>query len=75
MVRDQQGMTAVWNRLVDPGCVDPAIEELRRLRDRMDRAVLDAYGWSDLEPTDKDAILARLRKLNARRAAEERRGT
>lgn len=50
---------------------DDDINELRRLRDAMDRAVLAAYGWSDLEPTDKDAIIRRLRKLNAERAAEE----
>ena len=37
----------------------------------MDRAVLAAYGWSDLAPDDKDPILTRLRKLNAQRAAEE----
>ncbi len=37
----------------------------------MDRAVLEAYGWSDLSPDDKEPILRRLRKLNAQRAREE----
>ena len=37
----------------------------------MDRAVLDAYGWSDLNPEDSAQILTRLRKLNAKRAKEE----
>ncbi len=68
----KQGMTQVWNDLVDESVwEDDDINELRRLRDAMDRAVLAAYGWSDLEPTDKDAIIRRLRKLNAERAAEE----
>lgn len=68
----QKGMTQVWNDLVDEGVwEDDDINALRRLRDAMDRAVLAAYGWSDLEPTDKDAIIRRLRKLNAERAAEE----
>ena len=75
MQRDRIGMTKVWNRLLDPDDQEPDIVELRRLRDAMDRAVLDAYGWSDLAPTDKDAIVTRLRKLNAQRAAAEKRGT
>ena len=75
MLDVHQGMTQVWNRVLDPDCHDPEIIELRRLRDEMDRAVLAAYGWSDLDPEDKDEILTRLRKLNAKRAAEEARGT
>lgn len=75
MIRDQQGMTQVWNRLVDPDCLDPDIVELRTRRDAMDRAVLAAYGWSDLDPTDRDDILTRLRRLNVERAAEEARST
>ncbi len=66
-------MTKVWNRLLDPDDDAPEIVESRRLRDVMDRAVLDTYGWSDLQPTDKDEIVARLRKLNAHRAAAEAR--
>lgn len=71
MVRDQQGMTKVWNRLHDPYDTDPAIVELRELREAMDRAVLAAYGWSELSPDDGPAILTKLRGLNARRARDE----
>ena len=73
MLREQIGMTKVWNRLLDPRDDDPNIVRLRVFRDTMDQAVLAAYGWSDLDPSDKDTILKRLRALNAERAAEERR--
>ena len=75
MLREQIGMTKVWNRLLDPRNESDDIVQLRALRDTMDRAVLAAYGWSDLAPDDKPTILTRLRKLNAARAAEERRKT
>jgi hypothetical protein len=71
MVAFQIGMTALWNRLLDPHEDDPRILRLRETREAMDRAVLAAYGWSDVEPEDKDEIIRRLRKLNARRAAED----
>lgn len=74
MVREGVGMTQVWNQVEDPDCLDPDIVRLRELREAMDRAVLAAYGWPELDPTDADALLPRLRKLNAVRAAEERRG-
>jgi hypothetical protein len=51
MVRNSQGLTQTYNRFHDPDERDPGILELRRLHDEMDRAVLDAYGWQDLEPT------------------------
>jgi hypothetical protein len=44
---------------------------LRQLHDELDTAVLAAYGWSDLAPTDTDALLDRLVALNLERAAEE----
>lgn len=72
MLRFNEGMTKIWNRLVDPDEHDPGIVTLRALRDTMDRAVLDAYGWSDLRPEDTAAIVKRLRALNAERAEEER---
>jgi hypothetical protein len=86
MVETQQGLTQTYNRLKDPDCHDPEIETLRRLHEEMDRAVLDAYGWTDLEvplfcPTTpaehqalerfKDEVIDRLFVLNAERAAEE----
>ena len=45
-----QGVTALYNRFNDPEDQDPAIIHLRALHAAMDRAVLDAYGWTDLHP-------------------------
>jgi hypothetical protein len=88
MVDTNQGLTKTYNALKDPVCDDPRILELRRLHEAMDRAVLDAYGWSDvavppycpLNDADKskiasfeDEIIDRLYVLNAERAAEEKR--
>jgi hypothetical protein len=88
MVDTQQGLTQTYNRLKDPSETDPRILDLRRLHEEMDRAVLDAYGWKDLEvppfcpltPDDQtalerfnDDVVDRLFVLNAERAAEEER--
>lgn len=51
MVRNDEGLTATYNRFHDPAESDPEILELRRLHAEMDRAVLDAYGWTDI-PTE-----------------------
>jgi hypothetical protein len=88
MVERDQGLTTTYNQLKDPEHTDAEIEELRRLHVEMDRAVLAAYGWSDIEPppfTDpvtedekrareafEDEVIDRLFALNAERAAEER---
>ena len=56
MVHNQQGLTKTYNRFHDPNEHDMAIARLRELHAAMDRAVLDAYGWSDL-PTDCDFLL------------------
>ena len=46
---------------------------LKSLHDELDAAVLDAYGWSDLQGNpDTDALLQRLVALNTRRAAQEK---
>jgi hypothetical protein len=45
------GLTKIYNRFHDPDERSNAIGELRRLHDAMDRAVLDAYGWTDIRPT------------------------
>ena len=56
MVQNDEGMTKTYNRFHDPYEDDPEIAELRELHGAMDRAVLDAYGWSDI-PTDCDFLL------------------
>ena len=48
MVRTDEGLTKTYNRLHDPDERDPEIEKLRDLHAAIDRAVLEAYGWSDI---------------------------
>jgi len=56
MIRNNEGMTETYNRFHDPDERDPEIVELRELHASMDRAVLDAYGWSDI-PTACEFLL------------------
>ena len=106
MVKNNEGMTKTYNRFHDPEEKSRDMLRLRELHAGMDRAVLDAYGWTDLKPTYeffldyddedddddedsekrrrkkpwryrwqdeiRDEVLARLLKLNAERAEEER---
>jgi hypothetical protein len=105
MVKNNEGLTDTYNRFHDPEETSPEILKLRELHTAMDRAVLDAYGWTDIsteceflldyedeeddEATGKgrqrkkpwryrwpdlvrDEVLARLLKLNAERAEQER---
>ena len=51
MVANDEGLTATYNRFHDPDEASEGILELRTLHEAMDRAVLDAYGWFDLQPT------------------------
>jgi hypothetical protein len=51
MIRNNEGLTRTYNRFRYPEQRDPDILKLRKLHDAMDRAVLDAYGWTDLKPT------------------------
>jgi hypothetical protein len=51
MVRNNEGLTKTYNRFHDPTERSPDIRRLRELHAAMDRAVLDAYGWTDLQPT------------------------
>ena len=51
MVKNNEGLTKTYNRFHDPYETSPDILKLRELHDAMDRAVLDAYGWTDLKPT------------------------
>lgn len=56
MVRNDEGLTKTYNRFHDPEETDADILRLRELHAAMDRAVLDAYGWSDIA-TDCEFIL------------------
>ena len=51
MVRNNQGLTRTYNRFHDPDERSPDILKLRALHAAMDRAVLDAYGRTDMKPT------------------------
>lgn len=51
MIRNNEGLTKTYNRFHDPDERDPDIVTLRDLHDAMDRAVLDAYGWTNIRPT------------------------
>jgi hypothetical protein len=90
MQESAQGLTDTYNDLKDPDYDSDrlaAVEELRVLHEQLDRAVLAAYGWNDIEvppfcpKTDaaqaafarfEDTVIDRLFALNAQRAAEER---
>jgi len=48
MVRNNQGLTDTYNRCHDPDENHPDILKLRELHGLCDRAVLDAYGWTDI---------------------------
>ena len=48
MVRNDEGLTKTYNRFHDPDENDPDILKLRELHAAMDRAVLAAYGWTDI---------------------------
>jgi hypothetical protein len=50
MVRNNEGLTKTYNRFHDKYEDDAEIQKLRDLHAQMDRAVLDAYGWTDLQP-------------------------
>jgi hypothetical protein len=85
LAEHQVGLTTTYNRLKDEGEQSPELIALRALHERLDRAVLDAYGWHDIAvppycapspeafSTFEDAVLDRLFALNEARAAEEAR--
>ena len=56
MIENDEGMTKIYNRFHDPHEDNPEIIRLRELHAAMDRAVLDAHGWTDI-PTDCDFLL------------------
>jgi hypothetical protein len=51
MLKNSEGLTDTYNRFHDPDERSSEIADLRELHARMDRAVLDAYGWNDIRPT------------------------
>jgi len=87
MRETDQGLTQTYNLLKDPTCTDSAIEHLRDLHLQLDRAVLAAYGWSDIDVPPyttpeteaesraleafEDEVIDRLFLLNAERAERE----
>jgi len=48
--KEPEGLLSTYNRFHDPEETLPGILKLRQLHDEMDRAVLDAYGWTDIRP-------------------------
>jgi hypothetical protein len=46
----EQGLTDTYNRFHDPEDQSAETQRLRDLHAAMDRAVLDAYGWTDIKP-------------------------
>lgn len=50
MLANNEGLTKTYNRFHDPDETQPGILKLRELHAEMDRAVLDAYGWTDIQP-------------------------
>ena len=56
MVRHDEGLTKTYNRFHNPDEIAPDIARLRDLHAAMDRAVLDAYGWTDI-PTVCEFLL------------------
>jgi hypothetical protein len=50
MVNSDEGLTKVYNRFNDPEETSDVIIDLRARHAAIDKAVLDAYGWSDIAP-------------------------
>jgi len=50
MVKNDEGLTKTYNRFHDPEEQSEDFKALRALHHSMDRAVLDAYRWTDIQP-------------------------
>ena len=50
MLSRRWGLTTTYNHVHDPSDYDPKVVNLREIHAAIDRAVFDAYGWSDLDP-------------------------
>ncbi len=51
MIKNYKASTKTYNRFHDADERSPDILKLRELHAAIDRAVLDAHGWTDLKPT------------------------
>ncbi|HET6840595.1 MAG TPA: type IIL restriction-modification enzyme MmeI [Candidatus Angelobacter sp.] len=45
-----EGLTTIYNWFHDPHIDLPDVHKMRERQTEMDRAVLDAYGWTDIQP-------------------------
>jgi hypothetical protein len=50
MLSRSWGLTTTYNHVHDPSDRDPQIVGLRDIHAAIDRAVFDAYGWTELNP-------------------------
>lgn len=50
MLKNNEGLTKTYNRFHDRDEDSEDIRKLRELHAQMDRAVLEAYGWQDIQP-------------------------
>lgn len=50
MLARSWGLTTTYNHVHDPAEHDPDVVALRDVHTAIDRAVFDAYGWTDLDP-------------------------
>ena len=48
MIENNEGLTKIYNRFHDPNEKNPQIATLRSLQSKMDKTVLNAYGWDDI---------------------------
>jgi hypothetical protein len=51
MIESKEGLAKTYSRFHDPEEPSPEISRLREIHARIDRAVLDAYGWTDIQPS------------------------
>jgi len=50
MERGLEGLTTIYNRFHDPDEQSEDILRLRELHSQMDRAILNSFGWADINP-------------------------
>jgi hypothetical protein len=50
MLKNNQGLTEIYNRFHDPEEGESEILKLREMHASIDRASLDAYDWTDIQP-------------------------